>query len=64
MEKSFAIWVGVANLFILALPVLYINMMLTIIQILVNLLILAFPILALASFFLDVKCSCLNFSKH
>lgn len=59
MEKSFAIWVGVANLFILALPVLYINMMLTIIQILVNLLILAFPILALASFF--PRCQMLMF---
>lgn len=59
MEKSFAIWVGVANLFILAVPVLYINMMLTIIQILVNLLILAFPIIALASFF--PRCQMLMF---
>lgn len=59
MEKSFAIWVGIANLFILAFPVIYINIMLMVIQILVILLILVFPIFALASFF--PRCQTLMF---
>lgn len=51
MEKSFAVWVGTTNLFILAIPVLYINLMLSLIQLLVVLLILVFPVILLASFF-------------
>ncbi|MGL9771498.1 hypothetical protein [Enterococcus sp. DIV0996a] len=51
MEKSFAIWVGVINLLVLALPSLYVSVMLTIMQMAINLLILAFPVIALASFF-------------
>lgn len=51
MEKSFAIWVGVINLLVLALPFLYVSVMLTIMQMTINLLILAFPVIALASFF-------------
>lgn len=51
MEKSFAVWTGVTNLFILAIPVLYINLMLSLIQLLVVLLILVFPVILLASFF-------------
>lgn len=51
MEKSFAVWTGATNLFILAIPVLYINLMLSLIQLLVVLLILVFPVILLASFF-------------
>lgn len=51
MEKSFAIWIGVINLVVLALPSLYVSVMLTIVQMVINLLILAFPVVALASFF-------------
>ncbi|MGX7296537.1 hypothetical protein [Enterococcus faecalis] len=51
MEKSFAVWTGATNLFILAIPVLYINLMLSLIQLLVVLLILVFPVVLLASFF-------------
>lgn len=51
MEKSFAVWTGATNLFILAIPVLYINLMLSLIQLLVTLLILVFPVVLLASFF-------------
>lgn len=51
MEKAFAVWVGIVNLGILSFPVTYINVMLTIIQIIVNLLILIFPIIVLFSFF-------------
>ncbi|EGO6010525.1 hypothetical protein ACX35A_001791 [Enterococcus faecalis] len=51
MEKSFAVWVGTTNLFILAIPVLYINLMLSLIQLFVVLLILVFPVILLASFF-------------
>ncbi|MGM0324099.1 hypothetical protein IGJ18_001606 [Enterococcus sp. AZ078] len=51
MEKSFAIWIGVFNLIVLALPSLYVSIMLTVIQMMINLLILAFPVIALASFF-------------
>ena len=51
MEKSFAVWTGATNLFILAIPVLYINLMLSLIQLLVVFLILIFPVVLLASFF-------------
>ncbi|EMW5375399.1 hypothetical protein AAFA98_002780 [Enterococcus faecalis] len=51
MEKSFSVWTGATNLFILAIPVLYINLMLSLIQLLVVLLILVFPVILLASFF-------------
>ena len=51
MEKSFSVWTGATNLFILAIPVLYINLMLSLIQLLVVLLILVFPVVLLASFF-------------
>ena len=56
MEKSFAVWTGATNLFILAIPVLYINLMLSLIQLLVVFLILIFPVVLLASFFHGVKC--------
>ena len=42
---------GVVNLAVLAVPVTYINIMLNVIQIIVDLLILVFPIIALVSFF-------------
>ncbi|EGO9123938.1 hypothetical protein DW610_08975 [Enterococcus faecalis] len=48
MEKAFGVGVGLVNL---AVPVTYINIMLNVIQIIVNLLILVFPIIALVSFF-------------
>lgn len=51
MVKSFAIWTGMSNLFILSIPVLYINLMLSFIQLIVTLLILVFPVVLLASFF-------------
>ncbi len=51
MEKSFAVWTGATNLFILAIPVLYINLMLSLIQLLVVFLIFIFPVVLLASFF-------------
>lgn len=59
MEKSFAIWIGVINLVVLAMPTLYINIMLTIMQMAVNLLILLFPVIAFASFF--PKCQMVMF---
>ncbi|EOH87496.1 hypothetical protein [Enterococcus villorum] len=59
MEKSFAIWIGVINLVVLAIPPLYINILLTIMQMAVNLLILIFPIIAFASFF--PKCQMVMF---
>lgn len=59
MEKAFAVWVGIVNLGILSFPVTYINVMLTIIQIIVNLLILVFPIIVLFSFF--PKCQMVMF---
>lgn len=59
MEKSFAIWIGVINLVVLAMPTLYINIMLTIMQMAVNLLILLFPVIAFASFF--TKCQMVMF---
>ncbi|WP_430596791.1 hypothetical protein [Enterococcus sp. DIV0175] len=59
MEKAFAVWVGIVNLGILSFPVTYINVMLTIIQIIVNLLILIFPIIVLFSFF--PKCQMVMF---
>ncbi|MCB8473134.1 hypothetical protein KMA61_13440, partial [Enterococcus faecalis] len=43
--------VGLVNLAVLAVPVTYINIMLNVIQIIVDLLILVFPIIALVSFF-------------
>ncbi len=51
MEKAFGVGVGVVNLAVLAVPVTYINIMLNVIQIIVDLLILVFPIIALVSFF-------------
>ncbi|EQA3578941.1 hypothetical protein ACX1Q2_002470 [Enterococcus faecalis] len=51
MEKAFGVGVGLVNLAVLAVPVTYINIMLNVIQIIVNLLILVFPIIALVSFF-------------
>ena len=51
MVKSFAVWTGMANLFILSVPVLYINVMLSFIQLIVTLLILVFPVVLLVSFF-------------
>ncbi|KAJ72890.1 hypothetical protein M222_2090 [Enterococcus faecalis AZ19] len=51
MEKAFSVGVGLVNLAVLAVPVTYINIMLNIIQIIVDLLILVFPIIALVSFF-------------
>lgn len=51
MEKAFGVGVGLVNLAVLAVPVTYINIMLNVIQIIVDLLILVFPIIALASFF-------------
>ncbi|WP_285603477.1 hypothetical protein, partial [Enterococcus thailandicus] len=59
MEKAFAVWVGIVNLGVLSFPVTYINVMLTIIQIIVNLLILVFPIIVLFSFF--PKCQMVMF---
>lgn len=51
MEKAFGVGVGLVNLAVLAVPVTYINIMLNVIQIIVDLLILVFPIIALVSFF-------------
>ena len=51
MEKAFGVGVGVVNLAVLAVPVTYINIMLNVIQIIVDLLILVFPIIVLVSFF-------------
>ena len=51
MEKAFGVGVGVVNLAVLAVPVTYINIMLNVIQIIVDLLIFVFPIIALVSFF-------------
>ncbi|MFG5465788.1 hypothetical protein ACDJ35_12030 [Enterococcus faecalis] len=51
MEKAFGVGVGLVNLAVLAVPVMYINIMLNVIQIIVDLLILVFPIIALVSFF-------------
>lgn len=51
IEKAFGVGVGVVNLAVLAVPVTYINIMLNVIQIIVDLLILVFPIIALVSFF-------------
>ncbi|MGX0058197.1 hypothetical protein ACUXIF_002411 [Enterococcus faecalis] len=51
MEKAFGVGVGLVNLAVLAVPVTYINIMLNVIQIIVDLLILIFPIIALVSFF-------------
>ncbi|EKJ5016920.1 hypothetical protein PGJ35_002760, partial [Enterococcus faecalis] len=51
MEKSFAVWTGIANLQLLAFPVMYINVMLSVIQLIVVVLILFFPVIVLASFF-------------
>ncbi|EGO7756630.1 hypothetical protein EGN24_13325 [Enterococcus faecalis] len=51
MEKAFGVGVGLVNLSVLAVPVTYINIMLNVIQIIVDLLILVFPIIALVSFF-------------
>lgn len=55
MEKAFGVGVGLVNLAVLAVPVTYINIMLNVIQIIVNLLILVFPIIALVSSSLGVK---------
>ncbi|MEB7791913.1 hypothetical protein [Enterococcus faecalis] len=51
MEKAFGVGVGLVNLAVLAVPVAYINIMLNVIQIIVDLLIFVFPIIALVSFF-------------
>ncbi|ELU9018605.1 hypothetical protein HRH51_10985 [Enterococcus faecalis] len=51
MEKAFGVGVGLVNLAVLAVPVTYINIMLNVIQIIVDLLIFVFPIIALVSFF-------------
>ncbi|EKQ3612491.1 hypothetical protein P4507_001517 [Enterococcus faecalis] len=51
LEKSFAVWTGIANLQLLAFPVMYINVMLSVIQLIVVVLILFFPVIVLASFF-------------
>ena len=51
MEKAFGVGVGLVNLAVLAVPVTYINIMLNVIQIIVDLLILVFPIIALVSLF-------------
>ncbi|HAP3813227.1 TPA: hypothetical protein IUT93_000524 [Enterococcus faecalis] len=51
MEKALGVGVGLVNLAVLAVPVTYINIMLNVIQIIVDLLILVFPIIALVSFF-------------
>lgn len=51
MGKAFGVGVGLVNLAVLAVPVTYINIMLNVIQIIVDLLILVFPIIALVSFF-------------
>lgn len=51
MEKSFAIGVGFVNLFVLAVPLTYINFLLTLVELGVNLLILIFPLIALLSLF-------------
>lgn len=51
MKKAFGVGVGLVNLAVLAVPVTYINIMLNVIQIIVDLLILVFPIIALVSFF-------------
>ncbi|MGX7714470.1 hypothetical protein ACWPXU_04900 [Enterococcus faecalis] len=51
LEKSFAVWTGIANLLLLAFPVMYINVMLSVIQLIVVVLILFFPVIVLASFF-------------
>ena len=51
MEKAFGVGVGLVNLAVLAVPGTYINIMLNVIQIIVDLLILVFPIIALVSFF-------------
>ncbi|MCL8367927.1 hypothetical protein M8267_05935 [Enterococcus faecalis] len=51
MEKAFGVGVGLVNLAVLAVPVTYINIMLNVIQIIVDLLIFVFPIIAVVSFF-------------
>ncbi|EJG4482796.1 hypothetical protein PSN82_002508 [Enterococcus faecalis] len=51
MEKSFAIGVGFVNLFVLAVPLTYINFLLTLVELGANLLILIFPLIVLLSLF-------------
>ncbi|MGE9789009.1 hypothetical protein [Enterococcus faecalis] len=51
MEKSFAIGVGFVNLFVLAVPIMYINFLLTLVELGANLLILVFPLIVLLSLF-------------
>lgn len=51
MEKSFAIGVGFVNLFVLAVPTMYINFFLTLVELGANLLILIFPLIVLLSLF-------------
>ncbi|MEB5927637.1 hypothetical protein MXE74_13955 [Enterococcus faecalis] len=51
MEKTFAIGVGFVNLFVLAVPITYINFLLTLVELGANLLILIFPLIALLSLF-------------
>lgn len=51
MEKSFAIGVGFVNLFVLAVPIMYINFLLTLVELGANLLILIFPLIVLLSLF-------------
>ncbi|MGC6769511.1 hypothetical protein [Enterococcus sp. LJL51] len=59
MEKTFAIIVGGTNLGITGTPVLYVNAMVTVVQIIVNLLIIIFPVILFASFF--PKCQMILF---
>ncbi|MDN3200458.1 hypothetical protein P0E66_04810 [Enterococcus faecalis] len=51
MEKTFAIGVGFVNLFVLAVPLTYINFLLTLVELGANLLILIFPLIVLLSLF-------------
>ncbi|MUO26271.1 hypothetical protein EZ036_13020 [Enterococcus faecalis] len=63
MEKAFGVGVGLVNLAVLAVPVTYINIMLNVIQIIVDLLILVFPIIALVSFFPQCQMMMFKFFK-
>ncbi len=64
MEKAFGVGVGLVNLAVLAVPVTYINIMLNVIQIIVDLLILVFPIIALVSFFPRCQMMMFKFLNH